>query len=434
MAQTVILGAGLAGLSTAYHLGEDYELLERDAEAGGLCRSYTIDGFTFDYTGHLLHMRDDYTKALVAKLLPDTFVTHARDSAIYSKGVYTDYPFQANTYGLPPEVIKDCIAGFVEAQAAAGEFELSEDLSFEAWVLGTFGTGIAEHFMLPYNTKLWRTPLSEVSADWVAWSVPRPTLDEVLNGALGIRNRAFGYNPSFLYPKTGGISQLPGGLAAHVSNLRLETEVVEVSLSNRTVHCADGTSYPFENLVSTLPLPELVRMLTDAPARIREAAARLRHVSVYCVNLGVDRPDVSKRHWVYFPEPEFPFYRAGFPGNFAPATMPAGCSSMYVEVSHRPETVIPEESLVDGVLDALLGCGILKNRNEVIARKVVDLSYAYVIYDHARQRALEEIGTYLDAAGILSTGRYGNWEYASMEKAILDGRDAACKILSMVEA
>src|SRR5512145_1145180 len=104
----VIVGAGLAGLSTAYHLsGIPYRLYEREQEVGGLCRSYRKDGFTFDYTGHLLHFRQPDIKALVERLLPGKLHTHRRKSFIYSHKTYTEYPFQVNTHGLPPEVVRE---------------------------------------------------------------------------------------------------------------------------------------------------------------------------------------------------------------------------------------------------------------------------------------------------------------------------------------
>ena len=86
----LIVGAGLAGLSTAYHLSKTpYRLYERETEVGGLCRSYRKDGFTFDYTGHLLHFRQPEIKALVERLLAGKLQKHSRKSFIYSHRTYT---------------------------------------------------------------------------------------------------------------------------------------------------------------------------------------------------------------------------------------------------------------------------------------------------------------------------------------------------------
>ncbi|HWP49436.1 MAG TPA: FAD-dependent oxidoreductase [Candidatus Limnocylindrales bacterium] len=429
MGEIIIIGAGLAGLSTAFHLGQNYQIFEKESEVGGLCRSFEINGFSFDYTGHLLHMRDPYTKDLVARLLPDAFASHSRRAYIYSKGTYTEYPFQANTYGLSKEVIKECIAGFVEAYLKFPNGPQSaESLSFEDWVYQTFGAGIARHFMIPYNQKLWRTPLKEITADWVSWSVPRPTLDEILNGALGIKNRAFGYNPSFLYPKQGGICQLPQSFTKYIQNLHLKKKVVEISLQQRTICLDDNTVYSYDALVSTMPLPSLLRIIRDLPEEIRKAGKTLRYLSVYDVNLGVKRPGISDKHWIYFPEPQFPFYRVGFPMNYAPDTVPKGCSSMYVEVSHLPEEKIPASQLMEDVMAGLIQCGILRDEDEILASNIVDIPCAYVIHDRNRQEALKLIHPYLESQNIYAIGRYGRWEYSSMEQAILSGRDMALRL------
>src|SRR5579871_3057634 len=224
MKKIVILGGGLAGLSAGYHLRElEPVLFEKESEIGGLCRSFVQDGFTFDCTGHLLHLKNAYTRELVDRLLPGAFRPHERLAAIYSKSVETPYPFQANTYGLPPQVVKDCVLGFVETLTTPRN---GNPANFHDWVLKTFGSGIAKHFMLPYNEKFWKLDLREVTADWVSWSIPKPTLEEVVNGALGLTNKGIGYNPKFIYPKTGGIDCLPQALARPVKRI-LTNEAVE---------------------------------------------------------------------------------------------------------------------------------------------------------------------------------------------------------------
>src|SRR5262252_5567046 len=164
--KVVIIGGGLAGLSAGYHLLEQEPMLfEKESVVGGLCRSFTQDGFTFDCTGHLIHLKNPYTKDLVTKLLPDAFNAHERLAAIHSKSVTTPYPFQANTYGLPPEVVKECVVGFVESMHASPN---GGPKNFHDWVLKTFGTGIAKHFMLPYNEKFWKQDLRTITSDWVS--------------------------------------------------------------------------------------------------------------------------------------------------------------------------------------------------------------------------------------------------------------------------
>src|SRR5262249_9712386 len=138
----LIVGAGLAGLSAAYHLdGRPYLLVEAESTAGGLCRSVRSGGFTFDYTGHLLHIKRPHVRDLVRRLIgEEAFVRIDRRSGVYSHGTYTDYPFQVNTHGLPKRVVRECVMGF--AATLQAPLATSEDPSFEQWAHATFGDGI----------------------------------------------------------------------------------------------------------------------------------------------------------------------------------------------------------------------------------------------------------------------------------------------------
>jgi protoporphyrinogen oxidase len=424
----LIVGAGLAGLSTAYHLGDrPYRVMEKEKEAGGLCRSYQMDGFTFDMTGHLLHFRQAEIKALVENLLAGRLEKHNRRSFIYSHRTYTEYPFQVNTYGLPPEVVRECLLGFIATLTHSSTVSPAER-SFKAWILENLGEGMAKHFMVPFNEKLWQVSLDELTSDWVSWLVPKPKLKDVINGALGIKDKAFGYNPTFLYPAQGGIGALPQAFLPGVKEIVYGSELVEVDTQRRRAVFQDGRIEDYDTLVSTMPVPELVRLCTDLPQAIRDAATGLRCVSVYNVNLGVARERISDYHWIYFPEPEYPFYRAGFPMNFSPALGRPGCSSLYVEVSHQPTESIPPAVLLQRIRTGMEQASIFRPDDEVVVADVRDIRYAYVLFDKHRARALPAILEELERRGIHSIGRYGCWEHTSMEDAIAQGKTLAEKL------
>ena len=425
----LIIGAGLAGLSTAYHLGDrPCRVVEKEKEAGGLCRSYRMDGFTFDWTGHLLHFRQPAIRELVERLLAGQLEQHRRRSYIYSYKTYTEYPYQVNTHGLPPEVVRECLMGFIATLTAPPSTLKPEERSFKQWILESLGEGFAKHFMVPFNEKLWQVPLEELTSDWVSWLVPKPELKDVINGALGIKDKAFGYNPSFLYPRQGGIGALPNAFLAGVKDIVYGNELMEVDTGRRRATFRDGRTEQYETLVSTMPVPELVRRCTDLTNPIREAAAGLRCASVYNINLGVAREKVSDKHWIYFPEREYPFYRAGFPMNFSPALGRTGCSSLYVEVSHRPEVATPPAELIRQVRAGLEHAGIFRPDDEIVVADVKDIRYAYVLFDKHRARALPAILSELESRGIHSIGRYGRWEHTSMEDAIAQGKQLADKL------
>ena len=429
----LIIGAGLAGLSAAYHLGnEDYQIYEKEEEVGGLCRSFKQDGFTFDYTGHLLHLRHDYTKKLLEKLLPHRLRSHFRRASIYSKGVFTSYPFQANMYGLPKEVVKECILGFIEAkgtrerlQKVSSGTQSDLEISFKDWIVYTFGKGIAKHFMLPYNEKMWKIDLDRMSSEWVEWSIPVPSLDEVIGGVLGLENPRMGYSAQFLYPEEGGIEVLPKAFLPYIKNPHFNKRLTAIDLKERKAWFDDNSSVKYDYLVSTIPLPELLGIIRDLPDSIAALRKGLRHVSVLDINLGIDSDDVSDQHWVYFPEPEIPFYRVGVYSNFSSDITPSKGSSLYVEVSYLPNASLNTQDILKRVFDGLKTCRFLKSKYQIIAKNVLDIPYAYVIYDNFRYKNLPKIMVYLNNHNIFSIGRYGNWKYMSMEDSLLQGKEVA---------
>lgn len=421
----LIVGAGLSGLSASYRLGRRPHLLvEAEDSAGGLCRSLRLDGFTYDYTGHLLHMRRPEIRALVLDLLGESaFLRIDRRSGIHSHRTLTEYPFQVNTYGLPKSVVRECVMGF--AQTLQGDTRLGEAPSFREWALATFGQGICRHFLFPYNRKLFCTDLDSMTADWVSWSIPKPTWAEVVRGAQGCSTQAFGYNPSFLYPALGGIDHLPKAFLAHIPAPRLSTRVTRIHAARREAELSTGERIHYSRMISTMPLPGLLASIADAPRHLVEGAARLRYVSVLNLNLGFDSPSLIRHHWIYFPEPEFPFYRVGIYSNLCPRSVPQGCSGFYVEMAHLPGERIDAEAATQRSVSLLKQSGLVPETARLRSVQPIEIACAYVVHDRHRRSFLPEAERYLERHGILSVGRYGAWEYSAMEDALWNGRVAA---------
>jgi protoporphyrinogen oxidase len=340
-----------------------------------------------------------------------------RKAGIFSKGVYTKYPFQVNTHGLPPAVVEECLLGFLEARRAG---KTGEPASFLDWIHGTFGGGFARHFFVPYNEKLYRTDLSAIVPDWVSWSIPQPEIREVVDGALGIVREGYGYNAWFLYPENGGIEALVRAVAGRIDPVETGMKAVRIRTREKEVEFESGETVRYDALVSTLPLKELLR-ISDVSAEAKEAGERLRYVSVLDVNLGIEGKDLPEFHWIYFPEEAYPFYRVGIPSHFCPALAPDGCSTLYVEIAVDPDDPTEPSGMVDAVLQGLERCGILQSGSPVAAVHTFRIDYAYVVYDKHRKARLGPLLGDLEEMGIYSVGRYGAWEYATMERSILTG-------------
>jgi protoporphyrinogen oxidase len=284
---------------------------------------------------------------------------------------------------------------------------------------------MARHFFLPYNEKLFCRSLRRITPDWTSWSVPRPSLREVLLGALGQVNAGMGYNASFWYPESGGIEVLPRALARKLRTIELGRRLVSIRLRERSLVFADGTERRYEKLVSTVPLPGLVKMLDRIPERFAAAGRGLSAAAVHNVNIGINRPGASPYHWIYFPGREFPFYRVGLYSNFTPAMAPRHTSSLYVEIAARPSAKKEYGELRESALEGLRRCGILRRGDRIVAEHYNRIECGYVVFDRFRQQVLPGLTAWLARQGIVTTGRYGAWTYCSMEDNILQGRAAA---------
>lgn len=423
----IILGAGLAGLSAAWHLqrrGLDCQIFEKEPQAGGLCRSKNINGFIFDYDGHLLHFKHRYTFGLVKSLLGDNLLEHQRSAWVYSSGRFTRYPFQANLYGLPPEIVKECLLGLI-AISKNGHPKNKENLNFRDWVYSTFGEGIAKHFMLPYNTKFWTVPLERLSCEWLDGFIPVPSLSQTLEGTIEESCRQFGYNSRFWYPEKGGIHELPRQLARQVRNIHTDCQITEIDIIKKELKIASGNKEKFDLLISTIPLPETSHIIKGLPREIGSLYKKLKWNSIFNLNLGIDGSDNKGFHWVYFPKKELCFFRVGFSHNFSPHMAPSGKSSLYAEVAYSKDKPIDKNNIISNIKEDLKKVGTLKDDDRICIEDVNDIKYGYPIYDTNYSQTREKILKYLTHKNIVPCGRYGSWSYFSMEDAILDGKRAA---------
>src|SRR4051812_38600617 len=479
-APVVVIGAGPTGLSAAYHLGSDAVLLEQADRVGGWCRSIEDQGFTFDMAGHIMFSTDPYVHQMYQMLLGDNVHWQDREAWIYSKGVHTRYPFQGALYGLPPDVIKECIVGAIEARFGSltakkpaednganadytgperrGMFEplmkksngatrprsyagterrltalhKSSPRNFEEFIYKVWGAGIAKHFAIPYNQKLWAVPLSEMETSWLGGRVPLPNLEEMIEGALTPVPKPMGPNARFGYPLRGGFQALMDGFLPLLKGpMRLNTRVAGVSPSRHALTLTDGTVVPYERLISTMPLPVLVRLTGDeAPEEVRRAAAGLRYVSVRCVHLGVGRENLTEKHWIYYPEDSV-FHRIFVQGNASPHCNAPGGFGLTCEITycptHKPLPCDGDE-LIRRCIDDCHRVGFFKRDDPVWAALQVDLPHAYVVYDHARPKNVATIREWLAGQDILLAGRYSEWEYYNSDHAFLAGKKAAERV------
>ena len=430
--------------------------------------------------GHIMFSNDPYVHEMYQLLLGDNVHWQDREAWIYSKKVFTRYPFQGALYGLPPEVIKECIVGAIEARFGSltakkpaadkgingdytgperrGMFEplmkangsrkprtytgaerrlnahKGSPKNFEEFIYKVWGRGIAKHFAIAYNQKLWAVPLEEMETSWLGGRVPLPNLEEMIEGALSPSPKPMGPNARFGYPLRGGFQALMNGFLTHLKGeLRLQTRVVAVSPSRHTVTLSDGTVVPYEFLISTMPLPALIQVMgKEAPDEVRKAAAGLRHVSVRCVNIGVGRENLTEKHWIYYPEDPV-FHRIFVQGNASPHCNPPGGFGLTCEITYSEAKPLPcdGEALIQRCIEDCHRVGFFQPGDPIRAANQVDMPVAYVVYDHDRARNVSVIREWLSAQDIVLAGRYAEWEYYNSDHAFIAGKKAAEQVAEL---
>ncbi|MGV3740997.1 MAG: protoporphyrinogen/coproporphyrinogen oxidase, partial [Burkholderiaceae bacterium] len=312
--------------------------------------------------------------------------------------------------------------------------EAAASRNFEEFIYKVWGKGIAKHFAIPYNRKLWTVPLKEMETSWLGGRVPLPDLEEIIDGALEPVAKPQGPNARFGYPLKGGFQALVEGFVPHIKGkIELSADLVKLSPGEKIVALADGRRFQYDSLISTMPLPELIRLIGDeAPEEVKTAANGLKHISIRCVNIGIARENITDKHWIYYPEDSI-FHRVFVQGNASPECNPPGGFGLTCEISYSPWKPLPVDGqkLIDRCVSDLIKVGMMRPDDQVLTANLIDMPYAYVVYDHARAQNVETVKAWLAQHDIVLSGRYSEWEYYNSDHAFLAGKKAAETIRAM---
>ena len=433
--KTAILGAGVSGLALARFLVErgrslsDLHLFEAAPVAGGLCGSKTVDGFTYDTAGgHILFSKD----AAAMQWMKDqaggdeAFVQRDRNTKIRFEQNWVHYPFENGLGDLPEQANYECLAGYVKAWHERDKHATGAPADFAGWVRWRFGDGIAEHFMDPYNQKIWKRPLDRITSEWVAGRVPDAPVEDVLKASIGMRTEGYTHQAIFFYPKTGGFQwitdELYAGLKAQV---RLSTPVESVERVGERFR-VNGED--FDAVVSTVPLnlvPDFLEGLEDGEA---EAMRSLEYNSMTCVLLALDRAEHPDLSWVYLPhEVQGPANRVTYMSNYSPGNAPAGKTSLMCEITSPGEAPYPGDEIEEQTVQGLVNAGLMK-REELLFVDRTNTRFAYIVYDfrfaERKRTALAALGR----LGITPLGRFGNYDYHNSDQCVIAARALADRL------
>lgn len=432
----LIVGAGLAGLSTAYHLsacGEnDYLVIEAESRPGGWAKTDWSGPWGVDRGIHVLYFRSPEMREWVRDLLGGHWIEHRKNCVIDSGGVRTPFPYHANLYGRPPEVVADCLLGLWQASLDRQRGG-PKPVTFAEWIALTNGAGVARHFMEPYNTKLWTVPPAEMGWDWIGDFIPAPDLARIVEGALRPADSPMGLNATFFYEPL-GTSSLAEALARRVQNIRYRRVLVALDPAARIATLGDGTRLRYRTLVSTLPLRTLGDMLGPLPGAVEAAARRLEATDLVLVDVGFAGPENHDVHWVYLPDPGVLAYRLHLVHALSGDMMPPGHGLYCLEISHSRHRPLPPDDLRRRVVGDLVRTRWLRSAEQVCFYRERRFPCAYVI---------PRVGSATDAAAlraharrydIHSIGRFGEWKYCNQEDVLMDGKRAAEQILGATSA
>jgi protoporphyrinogen oxidase len=426
----VIIGAGPTGLGAGYRLQElgydDWVILEGSDRVGGLATSFTdADGFTWDIGGHVMFSHYPYYDALVDRLMGEDYTTLSREAWVWMANRFIPYPFQNNIRDLDPQTVFDCLAGAIRAGRQSGGVAPS---NFREWVAATMGDGIAKHFMIPYNFKVWATPPELMNYVWIGERVSVVDAEALLRNVLfGTPEKTWGPNSTFRYPLRGGTRFLYEGMRKYVADrLELNCPVTHVDPFTKTVHAGDGRVFPYDVLLSTMPLNKLVASMEGVPAPVSAAADQLAWSGSHIVGIGIDRPVESDKNRIYFPEDDVPFYRVTYLSNYSPhLTARPGQFSLLTETSHSRYKHEDPDTVVGRVIDGLVGTGLLResDRELVVARWRCSPPMSYPVPTVGRDEALGTIQPWLREQDIWSRGRFGAWLYeiGNMDHSAMQG-------------
>lgn len=437
----LIVGAGPTGLGAGYRLQElghrNVTLVDRHPYIGGLAASFTDpQGFTWDIGGHVMFSHYEYYDRLFESLMGDEFSLIERETWVRADKRWVPYPFQNNIRYLSKEAALECIAGLVKAQSAAGgpAAAIAQAANFEQFMNAAFGEGIVRLFMRPYNFKVWAHPAEMMGKDWIGQRVAVVDVQRALrNLVLGLDDFGWGPNNRFKFPLRGGTGEFYRRIGATLGeHVQLNRAVSKIDVDRRIVRFADGSTTPFDALLSAMPVDVLCRdvLVGNVPDSVRGAASKLRHSGGYMVGIGIKRPGgtPSTRSWMYFADDDCPFYRVTYLSNYSPFMTPdrENHYSFLCEVSYSDfKPAIPKGEVIEAVIQGLENAGLLQpgERESIVSTWLYDAAYAYPTPTVDRDQHLSVVIPWLESRGIYSRGRFGMWKYevANTDHSIMQG-------------
>ena len=430
MDRVTIIGSGMAGFGAAYRLhsfGRKSVMYEKENYTGGNAASFNNDGFIFDVGPHISFTKNQRMQKRFAANINNKYETlHAKVNN-YWKGYWIKHPAQCNLSNLPKDLVVDILSDFIHAC----KMEHGEINNYEEWLIASYGETFARTFPMEYGLKFHTTEACNMTTNWVGVRLYQPDLKEVLGGALSSDTPDVHYVSNFRYPSEGGFVSYMKPLS-DITDLHYGYELIEIDYKHKELKFSNGKSSSYCDIVSSLPLPDLIPMIKDVPQTVMDACRQLACTTCILVNTGLDRADISDAHWTYFYDRNISFTRLSFPHMQSSDNTPHGAGSIQAEIyysnKYRHQGITIDQCR-DYVLSDLKKCGYIRNDDKILFCQAKIIPYANIIFDHKRTAALKIVHEFLDKIDINYCGRYGEWGYLWTDESFISGENAAGKIM-----
>jgi protoporphyrinogen oxidase/dTDP-glucose pyrophosphorylase len=427
----IILGGGLAGISLAYFLQEkpgiaSIDILEKESEPGGLCRSFQHNGITIDIGPHIFFSKDKETLNFMLALLGDNKHELRRSNRIFHKGCHIQYPFENDLSKLNAGERAKCVDAFLHNPYR--DYPADNMLQF---FLKTFGEGIANLYLRPYNEKIWKFDPAFMDTQMVE-RIPRPSDEDILRSATGETVDGYTHQLYFSYPKEGGTAAFINAFAGKLNEkvkIHTSCEIHSVQKSNnRWRVAAANTEFEGDLLVSCIP----VNILTEIYSGIDEQAAKcgrgLRHNNIIIATATVSMDRVGNNFAFMVADRDVIFHRINKIDFLGKDYHKNGTVTYMMEYTYRDgdkTAALPDKELQERFIDGLFKIGFVYETSEVQAFTLKRFPYAYVIYDLHHRENMKIIREYFSRQGVYLNGRFGNFEYLNMDAVVAESKKMA---------
>lgn len=426
----IILGGGLSGISLAYFLQNNKNIseiliLEKEEKLGGLCRSFEINKIKYDIGPHIIFSKNKETLDFMLNILGNNIKRHKRSNQIIYKNKLIQYPFENDLSKLNKEDIAYCVNTFIN-----NPYENYHPENMLQFFLKTFGEGITNIYLNPYNEKIWKYSPAFMDTQMVE-RIPKPPKEDIIGSANGKTIDGYLHQLYFYYPLTGGIEALVQSFVSafnkkikYITNSEVTKIVKE---NNKFTVKTNNEIYNTDKLFSTIPLNEFVEKYESSTLteEVKNAGKALKYNSLLLCIINIKNGDTPNHYAYMSADKNVVFHRISKLDFMGEEYSVPGSTTYMAEITYRENDFYDKMTnveLIDSVIDGLININFIKSKDDINFYEIKKFKYAYVIYDILHKKNVDLIKQYFKNENIYLNGRFGTFEYLNMDTVISESK------------